>query len=130
MVIQVLVIGITLGHTIRTCGVVDVPAHEVDGVVKIFAVGKGSTSGLLVLVPRAVQRLAVAHSRANAPIGDEPHDVLLGWPGIMLEARFLVHHRHRHLDGNLPVLLHGLGAFVPVRFLFENRAQVLWIAGR
>ena len=57
MVVQVLCIGIPLGHAVFLVGQINVPAHKINGVTEISSFGILVTGLILVFTPGAIQCL-------------------------------------------------------------------------
>lgn len=129
VVVQVLAVGVPLGDAIDPLALLDVPAHEVQGVGEVVAAGAPAAGLALVVGPGLVLGLGVAVGGADPAPGDETEEVVARRQGVVLERRFLVHHRHRHLDRRAPALLHLQRRLVPFRFFAEDLAEVVGIGG-
>ena len=130
VVVQVLAIGIGLGHAVQALGLVHVPTHEIDRVGEVVAAGAPAAGVLLVVVPGLVLDLGVAIGGADAAPGNEAQEVIAGRHRVLFEGGLLVHHGHGNGHRRAPFLLHLEGGVVPVRLFPEDGADVVGVRGR
>ncbi len=107
-----------------------VPAHEIGGIAHPVPLGATPPGGFAILVPGAVQGLAVAIGAAPPAHGNHPQDIAERRARIGAVFAFLVNDRHLNMGRHAPFSFgRAEGAFV-LRALRQNAAGVVQIARR
>src|SRR5690606_27689924 len=60
VVVQILAVCIPLGRAVQALGLVHVPAHEIQGIAKVFTAGEPASGFTLIVIPGFVLGLCIA----------------------------------------------------------------------